>query len=327
MIKAIVVILAIFASVNANFSFLENEKPSLDKLFTKFLHQHNKSYHGEELKERFLIFAENIKNHGLHLLLEENPKFSPFFDLSEEEFSKTYLNLRTDLLERSDKLMQVETNLNAPSEFDWRDHGVVTPVKNQGQCGSCWAFSTTGNIEGISAKKTGQIQQFSEQQLMDCDSVNQGCNGGLMHQAMIYVKKNGLLTENKYPYVGIQGTCNYDSKAVAVKIDDYELIANFKPRKEDDIRDILVSTGPLSIAINANPFQFYTGGVLDPKICNKATLNHGVLLVGYGKENGHEFWIIKNSWGNKWGEHGYIRIIKGKGACGLNTYVVTAKIN
>jgi cathepsin F len=328
MIKAIVVILAIFASANANFSFLENEGHSLEKLFSKFLHQHNKSYNAVELSERFLIFAENIKNHGLHLLLEENPKFSPFFDVSEQEFSKTHLNLRTDLLERSDELMTVQINGDVPSEFDWRDHGAVTPVKDQGQCGSCWAFSTTGNIEGVSAIKTGVIQQLSESQLVDCDNVNQGCNGGIMHKAMDYLKANGSQTETSYPYKPVKRTCKYDAKEVVVNISGYSFIANLtEARDEKEIRDILYSNGPLSIAINATPFQFYTGGVFNPSNCKSTGLNHGVLIVGYGSENGNDFWIIKNSWGNKWGEKGYIRILRGKGVCGLNTYVVTARIN
>jgi cathepsin F len=329
MIKAIFVIFALVVFVNSNLSFLENDDVSarVSSLFVKFLNQHNKRYPSVELSERFLIFAENIKNHGSHLLLEKNPKFSPFFDLSEKEFSQLYLTLRTDDLIQTGEQLNIEINDDVPTNFDWRDHGAVTPVKDQGSCGSCWTFSTTGNIEGINAIKTGVIIQLSESQILDCDNVNQGCNGGWMHQAMIYVKNNGIESENDYPYKPLKRNCKHDESKVAVRIDDYKFITNLKPRDEDEIKAILYQNGPLSIALDATPFQFYSEGILD-KNCNNKYLNHAVLIVGYGEDaNGTKFWVIKNSWGSSWGEHGYVRLIRGKGKCGVNTYVVTAVIN
>jgi cathepsin F len=329
MIKAIFVILAIVVSVHSNLTFLENDDVSarVSGLFVKFLNQHNKRYSSEELSERFLIFVENIKNHGIHLLSEKNPKFSPFYDLSEKEFRQLYLTLRTDDLIHTGEQLDIEINDDVPTNFDWRDHGAVTPVKDQGECGSCWTFSTTGNIEGINAIKKGVITQLSESQILDCDNVNEGCYGGWMHQAMIYVKDNGIESEIDYPYVPLQGNCKHDKSKVAVRIDGYKFITNNRrPRNEDEIKAILYQNGPLSVAVDAGSFQFYTGGIFDLE-CSKILLNHAVLIVGYGETSkGTKFWVIKNSWGSLWGEHGYIRLIRGKGKCGVNTYVVTAVI-
>ncbi len=148
MIKSIFVIFVLVVSVHSYFSFLENDDLSVkvSSLFVKFLNQHNKTYPSEELSERLLVFAENIKNHGSHLLLEKNPKFSPFFDLSEKEFSQIYLTLRTDDLIQAGEQLNIEINDDVPTNYDWRDHGAVTPVKDQGKCGSSYTFSTTGNI-------------------------------------------------------------------------------------------------------------------------------------------------------------------------------------
>jgi len=254
-----------------------------------------------------------------------------FFDLSSEEFAQRYLNLNMSHLtqlkaKNAENVLQVPSEA-APEAFDWRVKGAVTGVKNQGMCGSCWAFSAMGNIEAIYQIKTGKSQRFSEQQLVDCDKVDEGCNGGLMENAYAYLKEaGGINSEDDYPYKGSQKTCSYDATKSVAKVTGFNFAGT---ESEEDIKGILATTGPLAIAINATPLQFYFWGIFNPWfefICSPNSLNHGVLLVGYGVEGTTQYWIVKNSWGSSWGEKGYFRIIGGKGACGLNKYVISATL-
>ena len=196
---------------------------------------------------------------------------------------------------------------NLDESVDWREKGGVTPVKNQGQCGSCWAFSTTGAVEGAMFVKTGKLESYSEQQLVDCAGVtgNEGCNGGLMDDAFKYIETNPLELEGDYTYTAKDGTCSYDkSKGVG-------LVAAFADVAEgsaSQLQAALSEHGPVSVAIEADQFSFqmYTSGVLT-KGCG-TNLDHGVLAVGYGTENDTPYFIVKNSWGASWGDHGYIKI-------------------
>jgi len=174
-------------------------------------------------------------------------------------------------------------------------------------------------------KKLGKIQTLSEQQLVDCDDVDQGCNGGLMDNAFEFlIREGGIESDADYPYTGRDGSCRFNASKVAAKVKDFKDISS----NEEEIAAVLVENGPLSVAVNANPFMFYSGGILKPtkSSCNPAGLNHGVTLVGFGEENGVKYWIIKNSWGQTWGEKGYIRLERGTGACGVNTNVSTAHL-
>jgi len=220
---------------------------------------------------------------------------------------------------------------------DWRDKGAVTAVKNQGQCGSCWSFSTTGAIEGANFLATGELTSLSEQQLVDCDhecdpaspeACDAGCNGGLPANAMDWVVKNGGLdTEAAYPYTAVGGACKAKGKPVST-ISNFSFVST----DETQIAAALVEYGPLSIGIDAAWMQTYLGGVACPFICNKQNLDHGVLIVGYGSKEFSParlhrlpYWIIKNSWGAGWGDEGYYKICKDRGSCGLNTMVVAAQ--
>jgi C1A family cysteine protease len=217
---------------------------------------------------------------------------------------------------------------SAPASWDWRSQGaVLKQIYDQGQCSCCWTFSSSANIEGVNFIKTGKLTALSNQQLLDCDTVNNnGCNGGSMQNAFDYLKQNGgIQAYSDYPYKGTQGSCQFNKGKAMVQIDGW---VSAGTTDENKIRDMLYQKGPLSVAVNATPFQYYSGGIADysRQDCDPNATNHAVTLVGYGTENGKDFWIVRNSWGSNWGENGYFRIARGKGTCGINTYVVSSKV-
>lgn len=207
--------------------------------------------------------------------------------------------------------LRLPKHIQLPDEVDWRKEGAVTEVKNQGECGSCWAFSTTGALEGANFRTNGKLVELSEQQLVDCSGKfeNQGCNGGLMDNAFEYVKENGGVdTEDSYPYHAHQGRCHFKKKTVATRCSGYN---DIKTGDEEALKEALATVGPISIAIDATEdvFMLYKEGVLVDTTCGNSadTLDHGVLLVGYGTDKtarngeGQDYWIVKNSWGPGWG--------------------------
>merc|ERR1711972_482614 len=202
---------------------------------------------------------------------------------------------------------------------DWTTKGAVTPVKNQGQCGSCWSFSTTGALEGAWEIATGKLVSLSEQQFVDCDKVDSGCSGGLMDNAFQYAEKNAICTEESYSYTGRGGTCKASSCTVGIPNGG---VTGFKDVAKNDMQALMeaVTQQPVSIAIEADKssFQLYRSGILS-SLCG-TSLDHGVLLVGYGSDSGKDYWKVKNSWGTTYGENGYVRLLRGKGGsgeCGL----------
>jgi len=317
----IILALALLVVVNAHFLQQEEEKMFL---FTKFINQHNRQYETtQEFHDKFEIFKSNLEK------VNNSESFSPFMDLTESEFkSRLNLDVASIAEQRSKmesyKLKKLYNEEDFPKNFDWRDHGAVSPVKNQGQCGSCWAFSTMANIEGQHYLKTGEMVTLSEQQLVDCDFNDSGCNGGWMDNAFQYLEEFGAVPDKKYKYTGKKGKCKSSKKE-----DDNVVVVSYKDigQNEEEIKKVLYENGPLSIACNASPWQFYSGEIYRPSEseCNSYGINHGITLVGYGEENGVKFWTIKNSWGEGWGEKGYIRIERGIGACGCNTAVSTAE--
>jgi len=227
-------------------------------------------------------------------------------------------------LNRAPKNMQ-RVHLNLGHELDdsvdWVAKGAVTPVKNQGRCGSCWSFSTTGSIEGAYQIANGELISLSEEDLVQCDhNGDNGCQGGLMDNAFAWIEKNGIAAEEAYPYTsgeGTTGTCDTTKSAKPVVT-----ISSFRdvPKEDEDALKSAVAQGPVSIAIEADKsaFQLYKGGVLDSPDCG-TKLDHGVLIVGYGTDSslGKDYWKVKNSWGPTWGEEGYIRLVRGKNMCGV----------
>ncbi|XP_029355651.1 cathepsin L1 isoform X2 [Echeneis naucrates] len=208
---------------------------------------------------------------------------------------------------------------------DYRNMGYVTEVKDQGYCGSCWAFSTTGAIEGQLYKRTGQLVSLSEQNLVDCSRSygTYGCSGAWMANAYDYVVSNGLQATNTYPYTSVDSQpCYYDSRLAVAHIKDYRFIPK---GDEQALADAVATIGPITVAIDADhsSFLFYSSGIYDEPQCNPNNLSHAVLLVGYGSEGGQDYWIIKNSWGSSWGEGGYMRMIRdGRNTCGIASYAL-----
>jgi len=241
-----------------------------------------------------------------------------FADMTWEEFHATKLgyNAIDNSVLREKNAVALEADEEIAASVDWRTKGIVTPVKDQGQCGSCWAFSTTGSVEAAYAQTKGTLVSLSEQQLVDCSTAqgNMGCNGGLMDYGFQYIITNkGITSEASYPYKATGPNTCQKGKTVAATI------KSFKDVPAGDEKTLLtaVTKQPVSVAIEADQesFQFYSGGVLTAA-CGQ-NLDHGVLAVGYGTDAGTDYWIIKNSWGASWGESGYIRLERGINQCGL----------
>ena len=301
----------------------EKEDQKAFKKFQKFMKKYNKHYSSiQEYMARFNIFRQSLKQKKNGLYKKGITQFS---DLTENEFRRKYLNLNINILNTL-QYTEVQHTISgeAPEAFNWVDQKALGAVKNQGSCGSCWAFSTVGNLEGLYYIKYGESKRFSEQQLVDCDDKDEGCNGGLMENTFEWIKENGgVQLESDYPYKGRDQQCKQDKEKLVVKVDSFVKLDSVD---EEVIKEYLYKTGPLAIALNANPLQYYYGGIVDDdeKSCDPQGLNHGVVLVGYGSENGVDYWIVRNSWGASWGEKGYFRMLRGKGTCGINTYVTSA---
>ncbi|KAL9238334.1 hypothetical protein vseg_012768 [Gypsophila vaccaria] len=297
----------------------------LHDLFMSWMSRHEKRYSSlEERLQKFEVFVDNLKH-----IDQRNKQISgsywlglnEFADLSHDEFRKRYLGLKVEQPRRTESSEEFAYGdvANIPKSVDWRKKGAVTPVKNQGQCGSCWAFSTVAAVEGINQIVTGNLTSLSEQELVDCDISNNGCSGGLMDNAFDFiVANNGLHKEDDYPYLMEEGRCEAKKELMEVVT-----ISGHQDVPENDERSLLKALAhqPLSVAIEASgrDFQFYSGGVFDGH-CGTA-LDHGVAAVGYGSTKGSDYIIVKNSWGSKWGEQGYIRMRRNngraEGMCGI----------
>jgi len=283
--------------------------------WASFKRQHGKMYSGDEDMTRMNIWIKNVKmvekhNSEKHSYTMAINKFS---DWTNEEF-QTYLGYQP--LGEKTNVKHFE-NAATPDSVDYRKEGRVTPVKDQGMCGSCWAFSATGGMEGMWAKKHGYLVSMSEQQLVDCtdSQLREGCNGGRYIKGWDYVAKHGAMSESSYPYEAQDGTCRFDDAHVVAHVHGHVRVSS----NESSIEAALAEIGyPISITISASSsWAHYESGVYDDPSCKEGKLDHAVLLVGYDKTGHEPYWIVKNSWGAEWGDAGYINMKMGVNSCGL----------
>jgi cathepsin F len=325
--------------------------------FESFMMTHNKVYSNIEKNFRY----ENYKSSLIRIeklnAMAKGTKFgiNKFSDMSPEEFRASYLMPKTSAQDVAQSCLANGAQVDAPAPrdlpdaFDWRTTGMVTPIKDQAQCGSCWTFSTTGAIESAYAIKNKVMANLSlsEQAIVDCSKAcsnvngesvcNQGCDGGWPWAAVAdVISWGGLPTESDYPYTATDGTCQVKGKTLLAKPTNYTCLSgpDQKGGPADEttaMATALMTYGPLSIALNADLFQDYESGILNPwfpsEQCDPTTLDHAVLLVGWGVESSAiwgktQYWIVKNSWGTSWGESGYIRMGRGVGLCGINNAVM-----
>ncbi|XP_062110507.1 vignain-like [Humulus lupulus] len=323
--------LAVLLELAQSFEFHEKDlasEESLWDLYERWRSHHTVSRDLEEKHQRFNVFKANVKH--VHKVNQMNKpyklKLNMYADMTNHEFVSTYAGSKVNHYrmlhgERPATSFKHESTHHLPASVDWRKKGAVTGIKNQGSCGSCWAFSAVVAVEGINQIETNELVSLSEQELVDCNSKNHGCEGGLMPAAFAFIKnQGGITTEQSYPYKASDGSCESSkfTNSPLVTIDGYEMV----PENDENALMKAVANQPVSVSIDAGDrdFQFYSEGVYSGDCATQ--LNHGVAVVGYGATlDGTKYWIVKNSWGTDWGEKGFIRMERGidaeEGLCGI----------
>ncbi|CAN0906525.1 Probable cysteine protease RD21B [Linum grandiflorum] len=300
--------------------FSSSSSLDVSVLFQTWCREHGKSYRSEEERSyRLQVFRDNYDFVKKHKQTFYSLDLNSFADLTHNEFKASRLGLSAAF--KSNRRRVVSLVGDVPATVDWRQQGAVTNVKDQGSCGACWSFSATGAIEGINKIVTGSLISLSEQELIDCDtSYDSGCEGGLMDYAFQFVIDNkGIDTEQDYPYVGKDKSCNKQKEnRRVVTIDDYVDV----PSGDEAALQKAVAKQPVSVGVCGSDrgFQLYSKGIFNGP-CS-TSLDHAILIVGYGSEDGVDYWIAKNSWGTRWGMNGYIYMARNtgnsKGVCGIN---------
>eukprot|EP01117_Protostelium_nocturnum_P007071 TRINITY_DN2538_c0_g1_i1.p1 TRINITY_DN2538_c0_g1~~TRINITY_DN2538_c0_g1_i1.p1 ORF type:complete len:337 (+),score=86.34 TRINITY_DN2538_c0_g1_i1:127-1137(+) len=296
-------------------------------LFSQFKRKYNKNYETkEESALRFNHFRESLKrSESRNNQSKGGAVFgvTKFSDLSPSEFKAMYLTLKPEQMPK-----QLEGTVSGykpmkavPNTFDWRSKGAVTPVKDQGTCGSCWAFSTVETIESkwiLAGRAKADTLKLSPQQLVDCNDASLGCNGGIPALAFEYVMfAGGVESEQDYPYKAVSGSCKFNESKVVAKVKTWKSVTwSFN---EAEIKDKLVQWGPLSVCVDANSWQDYQSGVMTASQCAEFNLlDHAVQLVGYNTDPvAGNYWIVRNSWNTDWGINGYIYLAMGTDTCGI----------
>ncbi|KAM8800350.1 procathepsin L-like [Rhynchonycteris naso] len=307
-----------------------NPDHSLSQQANQWMAEPGSIFDTSEEGRRRAVWEKNIKGIKLHNREHRQGKhgftmaMNAFGDMTNKEFRKVMNGFRNQK-QRNGKMFREAPHTEIPLYVDWREKGYVTPVKDQGQCGSSWAFSATGALEGQMFRKTGKLVSLSEQNLVDCSHSqgNDGCSGGSMNDAFQYVKDNGGLdTEESYPYQAKDKICKYKPENSAAKDTGFININ----KQESSLMAAVATVGPIAVAVDAGQysFQFYKKGIYYHPKCSSKYPNHGVLVVGYNFEeaesNNNTYWLVKNSWGTGWGMDGYFKIVKDQdNHCGIAT--------
>uniref|UniRef100_A0A0N4ZRS6 Pept_C1 domain-containing protein n=1 Tax=Parastrongyloides trichosuri TaxID=131310 RepID=A0A0N4ZRS6_PARTI len=322
--------------------FINNEITDKEKKnlcnFIKFINDFNKSYiSNEEKLRRFEYYLKNIDEIEKADKEDDYVEFKPnkYSDWSDEELKKLLLTKEEidyikDIPETEDAFLPMEasnSHLNSNTSFDWRDRKVITPVKDQGNCGSCAFFANVAVIESLYAISGKPLTRLSEQELLDCDLKENGCNGANRVNIFEFAQRHGVVWENYYQYKGIQSECKNMSNRPRVYISGYKFLG----RNEDSWIKYLETTGPFSVGVQVpKQMYYYSSGIFDPSeddCKNKSMGSHAMAVIGYGEENGKKYWLLKNSWGQGYGfENGYLKMRRGINSCGIALYAYGAKI-
>ena len=317
------VFILIIALVSCNF----DKEQEMFQRFQKFIKKYNKKYNSmSEFLARFEVFKRN----AMSAIYENEPYIkgiTQFSDLTQQEFKKMYLNFNYNAFAFSNvNPYHAKVSNAAPDVFDWRDKGAVGPVGDQEAYTSSTVFVTLDNLQSLYYLKKGNFVTLSQQMIIDC------CVYGTQIIDLIFdwIKQHGIESDSDYPYVGKKGECKENpSKYIDMIVTGYKKL-NY-PADEEEMKEFLYETSPLIVGLNGTPLQTYSGGIIDKTSseCPSSELNHVGILVGYGHDDasGKDYWIVKNSWGEKWGENGYFRIKRGSGTCGINTYVMTGTVS
>ena len=297
--------------------------------FKSFMMEHSRTYETEEEhNSRYWTFYKNMLQWELMNKMEQGTAtygMNKYSDMTSEEFRGHFTHRLTQEDISSVDLLPIAGDLDTsqlPEYMDWRDSGAVTPVKGQGACGSCWAFSAAACLEGQWAVRYGSLYSLSEQELVDCDLNNGGCHGGVPHKAFDdVITLGGMVTEENYPYTAHREQCVLDSSQVVVTVK-----SSVKLRNETQMAAFVALNGPISIVLNSEGLHHYKGGVVKPEegACSPHNLDHAVTIVGYGVEADLPYWLIKNSWGAKWGDGGYLKLYRGNNSCGVRRMATSA---
>ncbi|XP_045914082.1 procathepsin L-like isoform X1 [Micropterus dolomieu] len=315
------------------FLVLGHSSSALNKVWEEWKIKHSKVYdnHTE------IVFRRAVWEKNMQLVLRHNQEaaagkhsftlgLNHLADMTADEINEKLNSLKLeDPIHFRNSTFKEVSGLSIPQSVDWRKNGLVSPVQNQGLCGSCWAFSSLGALEGQMKKRTGFLVPLSPQNLVDCSGNfgNLGCRGGYISKSYSYIIRNGGVdSESSYPYEHKNGKCRYSVKGKAGYCSNFHILPK---GDEKTLQAVVASVGPVAVAVNAmlQSFHLYRGGLYNVPNCNPRFINHAVLVVGYGTDGGQDFWLVKNSWGTAWGEEGFIRIARNKNnLCGIASFAV-----